>query len=250
MKRKLVASLACRNQGSRLYGKPLQNLDIENGLTIVDYMISSLKLYRPVQDIVLSVCEGPHNHIYEKIAKKRNIKFTFGDEDDVLKRLIDSTNYVNGTDIFRLTSESPFTYFELIDEAWTLHLKNNNDLTALDDVPDGSGFEIIKLSAYEKSHSMGKEKHKSELCSLYIRENYSSFKIGKVEKPKAISRPDIRLTVDYPEDLVLCRAVFEEFKEFAPLIPLEKIIKFIDSRKDLKILVDKFVDEGLKNMYL
>ena len=27
--RKLVVTPACRNQGTRLYGKPLQNLDIE-----------------------------------------------------------------------------------------------------------------------------------------------------------------------------------------------------------------------------
>ena len=30
MKKKLVAALACRNQGTRLYGKPVQNLDIES----------------------------------------------------------------------------------------------------------------------------------------------------------------------------------------------------------------------------
>ena len=36
MKKKLVAALACRNQGTRLYGKPIQNLDIENGITIID----------------------------------------------------------------------------------------------------------------------------------------------------------------------------------------------------------------------
>ena len=32
--RKLVAALACRNKGSRLYGKPLQNLDIDKVLEI------------------------------------------------------------------------------------------------------------------------------------------------------------------------------------------------------------------------
>ena len=30
--RKLVAALACRINGSRLYGKPLQNLDIEKDI--------------------------------------------------------------------------------------------------------------------------------------------------------------------------------------------------------------------------
>ena len=43
MNRKLVAALACRNQGSRLYGKPLQNLDVENGIRIIDNIIQVLK---------------------------------------------------------------------------------------------------------------------------------------------------------------------------------------------------------------
>tara|TARA_B100000073_G_scaffold308628_2_gene279768 strand:- start:152 stop:904 length:753 start_codon:yes stop_codon:yes gene_type:complete len=250
MNRKLVAALACRNQGTRLYGKPLQNLDIGRGITILDYMISSLKLYEVVDDIVLSICEGDHNIVYEDIARKHSIKYTFGDEEDVLKRLIESTKHVGGTDILRLTSESPFTYFELLNKGWELHLANNFDLTALDDVPDGSSFEIIKLDAYIYSHENGVDKHRSELCSLYIRENKNKFKIHSLEKHPSIRRPDIRLTVDYPEDLIVCRAVFEEFKEKAPLIPLTDIIKFIDSRDDLKLLVDPFVDEGLKTMYL
>jgi hypothetical protein len=33
--RKLIAALAVRNQGSRLYGKPLQNLDVESGTTVL-----------------------------------------------------------------------------------------------------------------------------------------------------------------------------------------------------------------------
>ena len=42
-KRKLAAVLACRNTGSRLYGKPLQNLDVKNNYTILDNIIRCLK---------------------------------------------------------------------------------------------------------------------------------------------------------------------------------------------------------------
>ena len=41
--KKLVLALACRNNGSRLYGKPLQSLDIKSGFTIMDNIINSLK---------------------------------------------------------------------------------------------------------------------------------------------------------------------------------------------------------------
>ena len=42
--KKLVAAIACRNNGSRLYGKPLQNLDVSNQVTILDNIIGCLNL--------------------------------------------------------------------------------------------------------------------------------------------------------------------------------------------------------------
>ena len=38
--RRLVAALACRAGGSRLYGKPLQNLSLEPNLTVIEHMIA------------------------------------------------------------------------------------------------------------------------------------------------------------------------------------------------------------------
>jgi len=248
--RKLVACLACRNQGTRLYGKPLQNLDIEGRLSVLEYMINSIRNYDAVTDIVLGISEGSENIAFKDFAKNNNVDFILGNEEDVLQRLIQCCEKVNGTDIFRLTSESPFTYFEAIAGAWDQHVNGGYDLTALDQLPDGSGFEIIKLEAYKYSWEHGERKHRSELCSLYIRENKDKFNIDYVDIPEQIRRTDIRLTIDYPEDLVLCRAIYKEFEQFAPLIPLNKIIDFLDSKPQLKALVDPFVEEGLKDMYL
>ena len=37
---KLVLALACRNNGSRLYGKPLQSIEIKSGFRVIDNIIS------------------------------------------------------------------------------------------------------------------------------------------------------------------------------------------------------------------
>ena len=248
--RKLIACLACRNAGTRLYGKPLQNLDIESKITILDYIIDLLRTTKEIDEIVLGISEGVENLPFVDIAKSNNIPYIIGDETDVLKRLIDCCDHVNGTDIFRMTTESPFNCFELVGDAWAEHQNNDYDLTVLDNVPDGCGMEIIKLAAYKKSWRLGEAKHRSEFTSLFIRENKNQFKIGEVVAPEIIKRTDIRLTVDYPEDLVVCRAVYDHFKDLAPRIPVKKIIKFLDENPGHKKLVDKFVDEGLKTMYL
>ena len=83
---------------------------------------------------------------------------------------------VNATDIFRVTSESPFLYYKAIENIWYKHCNKNNDATFYDDIIDGCGFEFVKLKALKKSHLLGDTKHKSELCTLYIREHINDSK--------------------------------------------------------------------------
>lgn len=250
MKRKLVAAIACRNNGSRLYGKPLQNLDIQSGYRIIDYIIDSLKLINCIDELILGISEGKENEVFIDIANQKNLKYIIGDESNVLERIIHCGEIAEATDIFRITSESPFLYYNAVESLWIKHQNEELDATFCDDIVDGCGFEVIKLSALKKSHKDGNKKHRSELCSLYIRENKEKFKIHKASAPRSLFRKDLRLTVDNPEDLVLCREVFTEFKDFAPKISLEKIISFLDDRPSLIKLTYPFTEEGYKTMYL
>ena len=59
MSRRLVAALACRNDGSRLYGKPLQN--IVEGKTILDQIVDAIRLIPAIDAIVLGISEGSAN---------------------------------------------------------------------------------------------------------------------------------------------------------------------------------------------
>ena len=120
----------------------------------------------------------------------------------------------DGTDIFRITTESPFIYLNNFKKILDDHYENNYDLTStLDKLPDGVGYEIIKLKALETAWKNGKRRHRSELCTLFIRENSKLFNIHKVKTPNYLNRNDLRLTVDYPEDLIFCRNIYSKFKK-------------------------------------
>jgi spore coat polysaccharide biosynthesis protein SpsF len=240
MRRKLVASLACRNQGARLYGKPLQNLDIKTGTRIIDNIIACLQTIASVEDIVLGIAEGEENFVFQSIAEQYGVKCIFGDEIDVLSRLIKCCEVENGTDVFRVTTESPFLFFESVEEAWAAHLRENSEATFMWDIIDGTGFEIISLDALRRSHRDGDKRHRSELCSLYIRENLDDFRFLKLGPPQELIRNDLRLTVDYPEDLIICRFAFEALKEHAPRIKVSDIVKLLDCNPQLINLTSKF----------
>ena len=248
--RKLVAAIACRNNGSRLYGKPLQNLDVVKKVTILDNIIACLKSLNIIDEIVLGISLGNDNVSYVDYAQKNQINYILGDEKDVLSRLIACGEKAQASDIFRVTSESPFLYFDETVSLWQHYVQFDLDALFMDEIIDGCGFEIISLEALKKSHEMGDERHRSELCSLYIRENNNQFNIRKVFPPKDLIRKDLRLTVDNPEDLVVCRAVYQHFKDLAPLIPLLEVVNFLDSSSNLKKLISPFIESGYNSMYI
>jgi spore coat polysaccharide biosynthesis protein SpsF len=244
MKRKLIAALACRNQGSRLYGKPLQNLDVSNRITILDNIIQCIKAIKIVDEVILGISAGIENEVFKKYAQDHHLRFVIGDEIDVLSRLIKCGELGEATDIFRVTSESPFLYHEPVEACWQKYKENNLDALFMDEIIDGCGFEIISLAALKTSHANGNERHKSELCSLYIRENKELFRIGKELPPFHMIRRDLRLTVDNPEDLAVCRALYMHFKIDAPLFNLSEMINYLDKNTKFKELILPFTEEG------
>jgi spore coat polysaccharide biosynthesis protein SpsF len=248
--RRLIAALACRNQGSRLYGKPLQNLHVDTGVRIIDNVIQCLKSIKSIDGIVLAISEGSENDAFVEIARQYGIDFVIGDEHDVLARLISAGEHSPATDVFRVTSESPFLYFEEVDACWEKYSALNLDALFMEPIIDGCGFEIISLNALKTSHLNGSTKHRSEMCSLYLREHAASFKVQKVEPPKIFQRYDLRLTVDNPEDLVVCRHIYQALSQHAPRIPLHQIVDFLDRNPDLIRLVAPFAESGYKTMYL
>ncbi|HET7484912.1 MAG TPA: hypothetical protein VFJ64_05980 [Solirubrobacterales bacterium] len=237
MSRRLVAGLACRLTGSRLYGKPLQSLDPGSGVTILSQIVACIRAARVPAEVVLAIAESPANVALRYTAEELDAPYVLGDEKDVLGRLILAAESRDATDLLRKTTESPFFDVDGMERAWERHVANGNDVTVVDHLPQGAPVEIYTVEALRRSHEEGRDEDRSELVSNYARFNQRLFKVEIVKAAPVCRRTDLRLSVDGPEDLILCRAVYEELKESAPLIPMAEIVAFLDSRPDLTQLV-------------
>ncbi len=235
-----MAALACRNEGTRLFGKPLQRLDRE--VTILDQILNAIARFPIIEETCLGISEGSANIAFQELAEVRCLPYVVGSRNDVLGRLVSCGLKTQATDIFRVTTECPFFHYEMLPVAWTTHVSTAADITVCDPVPDGLGFEIYTLDALRRSHEEGNESDRSEYCSNFARRNRHLFKINILAPDKALQRLDLRVTVDNPEDLILCRAVYGQFVESAPLIPLAKIVGFLDRQPRLKDLVAPYVN--------
>ncbi len=229
-KPKVVAVIACRVDSARMFAKPMQ---LVGKYTILEHLLNQIKTSYMIDEIVLAISENPGNEIFIDFAKKQKIKFIRGDDEDVLKRLIDGAKYVNADIIFRITSENPYIFWNGIDHLIKNHISGKHDLSFYEKIPLGAYFEVINLKALETSHRKGKRKHRSELCTLYINEHKNQFKINHLAPEKSLQRPEIRLTVDSPQDLWVARIIHEQLGKGIKPISLKQIVKFLDDHPEI-----------------
>lgn len=240
MTRRLVAVLPCRANSTRLFAKPLQPIGPD--VSIVEYLVRSLRSFGCIADVHLAIARSTGDCAFVELAQRINCGFTLGSEDDVLGRVVQGARNAGATDVVRKTSEDPFLDYSALEPAWASHIDGGNDVTALDDVPVGTAFEIFTLEAMERCDRLGSTEDHEHIAN-YARFHQSEFRV-EIRGPANTEcrRLDLRLTVDNPEDLILCRAVLGELGTEGGLIPLSSIVEFLDSRPDLTALVAPFVD--------
>jgi spore coat polysaccharide biosynthesis protein SpsF len=246
---KVVATLACRVQSKRLYAKPLQLIDMDNDITILEYLANFLKSCQAIDEIVLAISEGGENKPFEALAHKMNLPYVIGPEFDVQQRLILASEKAGGDIVYRVTTECPFIYMDEFEKSLNLHIQNKAALTVIENLPEGTYYEIINKTDLKAAHDQGEERHRSELCTLYMFEHPEKFYLQRLrpDSPK-VQRPDIRLTVDYPEDLIVVREVYRALKKEGRFIKIEEIIEYLDAHPQLKA-INGWIDAGIGRIW-
>lgn len=242
---RLVATLACRAASSRLYAKPLHKI---GNRTILQHLIDRIQATGIVDQIVLAISEGVENEVFVDFAVGAGFAYVIGDQDDVQQRLILAGRRGNADILLRATTESPFLYTENLKMLLAEHIDQHAALTVCEGLPDGSYFELIDLKALQDAHDRGGKRHRSELCTLYMFEHPERYKTLRFQAPKAVYRPDLRLTVDYPEDLIVCREIAIALEKDDPLFSLESIIEYLDANPRLNAL-NKDIEAGIGRIW-
>ena len=231
VRRKVVAILACRVRSSRLYAKPLQLVGDE---PIIVHLIERLRRVGRLDGIVLAISEDSENRAFVDLADSLRLPYVLGSERDVLGRLIAAADSVGADVAVRVTTENPYIYHENIDAMITHHLATDADVTICERLPNGSHVEVINVEALRRAHTFGDDRHRSELCTLFIFENVDAFKIERLQAPEDVSRPDLCLTVDTPEDLIVARAIHAGTGRADGPVPLAAIIEFLDANPQIR----------------
>lgn len=229
MKNKAIF-ITVRTDSTRLPNKCL--LDI-NGTTTIEFLIRRIKKSKLVDKIILCTTSRKIDDILCEIAKNNNINFFRGSTEDKLDRWNGACEKFNIDFFVTADGDDLFCDPELIDLAFKQYENNNNiDFIKCDKIICGAFTYGIKYEALKKVCSI-KNTTDTEMMWVYFTET-KKFHVEELDDvPKQFFRDDIRMTLDYEDDLKFFQTVVKSFnnKDFS----LYDIIELIDNTNIAKI---------------
>ena len=205
----VVIVVSARMRSERCPGKALAPLA---GKPLLTHLLERLSSLGGTSSIVLATSVMAENDVLVETAEALGIRAFRGDENDVLGRHVALAKTLDVENVVRVTADNPLTDLPLIEALVATHLEADADYTYVpgDALLMGILSEVISRRALEKSHRDGDDRHRSELVTLYIKEHPHAFRVVRAELPEKLYRPEYRLTVDEPDDLVLMERIFDK----------------------------------------
>lgn len=214
-----AVTITVRMKSTRLPEKAMKDLV---GKPMIEHLIDRLKYAKLPDEIILCTSTNPQDDILVEVAKKNNIKWFRGDEVDVLKRLLDASKKSKIDFIVSTTGDNPLTDPHYIEGLINKFKETDADYITCLDLPLGAFSYGIKVRALEKVVELKKEMD-TEIWGVYFTET-NLFKIEEMEVESQLKHPEMRLTVDTPEDFRLMEEIYGLLYKEDKLIELADVI--------------------------
>ena len=226
---KTILTVTARLKSSRL---PMKAIKPIHGRPMFCHLLDRIKLARRPQEIV--VCTSPlaQDDPLEELARQENVPCFRGDPVDVLQRLTDAGKLFKADVVLNCTADNPFVDPEYLDRLADFHIQHENDYSRTDGLPLGCYGWALSYPAMIRACEM-KADRDTEIWGVYFTES-GQYRWGvmKVDDP-AVAWPELRVTVDTPEDFELVTKIFDELYEPGKIFPLRDIVALCRRRPEL-----------------
>jgi len=194
---------------SRLPGKVLMDVAGEPAL---ERLVRRLERAERLDAVVLATTVNPADDVLEAWAKARGLPVYRGSEDDVLDRVVQAQCMMKSDVIVEICGDAPLLDPAVVDLAVATYLAGGADVVSTTQRltwPQGIDAQVFAFDALAEVAATQDDPAVREHVSLYFYEHPETYRIHHLTAPAAERAPDLRLQLDYAEDLALIRAVYE-----------------------------------------
>lgn len=225
---------------SRLPGKVLMPLA---GRPVLHHMIERARTAHCLHALIVATTDKPEDDAVAELARACNTDVFRGSEEDVLDRYVGACARMRADIGVRITSDNPLTDISGIESVVERHLAAGADYThnlgrtGLVVYPEnsalGTGVEAFSVPAINAIHQLTLMPVHRESVTCLLEENTELYRCEVVPAREALRRPDLRLTLDTPEDLTLFRFVYDRLYEPGKPIDTAEAIALLDAHPEI-----------------
>ncbi|MDB4505932.1 hypothetical protein N9229_02060 [Saprospiraceae bacterium] len=199
--------ITARLKSSRL---PLKLMLDLNGKSVVERVIDRTKKVAYVDDIVLCTSTNPQDRPLAEVAKKNEIYYYLGSEEDVLHRLKDAAEFFGFDYFVNITGENPLFSIEYANRVAEALLSGKHDFVYIDGLPIGCAVYGLRTDALKVVCEV-KEVIDTEIWGMLVNQPHI-FNVHKIEADQQVRTNLVeRITCDYIEDYQFISAIFNRF---------------------------------------
>jgi spore coat polysaccharide biosynthesis protein SpsF len=188
-----------------------------HGKPLLAHCLGQLKKCSRISRIIVATTTSANDDPIEKYCAHESLRCYRGPVDEVLNRYLGASYKFNSDRFLRVCSDNPFIDVRLMenqinafgpeDDYCSYYTKANEPIIVK---PIGLFVEAVTRQALERSSSLAKGDPKTqEHVTYYIHSHPDKFKINKLDLPSFVD-PDLRFTVDYPEDIAVSEYIIEQ----------------------------------------
>ncbi len=232
--------LSVRDKATRLPGKVMAPIC---GRPAIVHLIDRLKLSKLADALIMTTSVNPGDDGLAAIAHEQGIVCFRGSEDDKLRRYLDAADAYGVGFCVVVDGDDLFCDPVFVDRIIADHGESAGDYIVCDDLPMGATGFGIATEALRRVIEI-KDDDDTEVWGGYFTDTgLFDARALTVDEPR-FRRPDLRMTLDYPEDLAFFTAVFEELYEPGTVFSFTDIIGLLERRPDIAAL-----NAGLREAY-
>jgi spore coat polysaccharide biosynthesis protein SpsF (cytidylyltransferase family) len=227
-KKKVLAILVARSNSSRLKNKIFFKI---NNIPVIKIIFNKLKLSTQIDQIAITTSNNKSDDKIENFGNENKIKIFRGPENNVLKRIHQTSLLFPGFEIIvRANCDCPLFMVDILD--YDIKRFKNSDYDLLspfykNKIPLGISFVIFKKETIDKIIKRTKNKIYQEHVENYCFDNKKDFKLFPNKYNKKYYSPETKLTLDTAADLKKIKKIFKK---------LDKIKNKHKAKNTIKIL--------------
>ncbi|MEK9753123.1 MAG: glycosyltransferase family protein [Rhodospirillaceae bacterium] len=228
-KPRIVATIEARMTSSRLPGKVLMD---GAGKPMLAHMIERLQRVPSLDGVVVATTVNATDDPVVDLAAGLGVGYFRGSEDDVLLRVLGAAQAHDIDVIVETTGDCPLIDPELVETCIQGYLAAGVDYVSnvLERTyPVGMDTQVFATKVLADVARRTDDPVDHEHVSLFIYRHPEIYSLKNMPGSPELTRPELGLTLDTPEDYQLLRAVFEALYPTNPGFSLVDILRLLDT---------------------